>query len=345
MSAINIKNRHQAYLQVRRQLERSFGSKFKEATWSRMLASGMVREYAAGDVSLVDLSSYAEEALEFQRELGLEFQRELGLEISPEHEEGGEDAANVGPGEDPSRPARPRFAVELPGREQKRATVLLEIQMRQAAEHPDVVRFRDEHLEGRLLSADGAETYFDPGLRAGTSDQELAKLGRRLGRDYGWHRDDAAWFVLTGEPPTLHPLATDFFMNESIYGPSYCVLTLRAAPWIPPEEIEKAFVEMRDQVRGAAGPGMVGEQRLEVLRFVEEACAKCGQRPNFRTLLKMWNQEHPHWSYNDYRALSKAYREARQEVLYPEYHSPRRESTPNMERQEARNRRLFEKRR
>jgi hypothetical protein len=82
---------------------------------------------------------------------------------------------------------------------------------------------------------------------------------------------------------------------------------------------------MRDQVRGGSGPGAVGKQRLDVLRFVEEQRAEHGRRPNFEALLQIWNQEHPHWAYADYRALSKAYREAYQEVVYPKYQMPHAE--------------------
>jgi len=90
-------------------------------------------------------------------------------------------------------------------------------------------------------------------------------------------------------------------MHQSKYGPSYCNITLHVAPWIPSEEVERAFVRARDEVRGGSGPGTVGKRRLDVLRFVEEH-AKRGRRPNFEELLQMWNGEHPHWPYTDYRA-------------------------------------------
>lgn len=121
-----------------------------------------------------------------------------------------------------------------------------------------------------------------------------------------------------------------------MYGPSYCELTLHAAPWVPAKEVKKAFERMRDQVRGGSGPGTVGLQRLELLRFVEER-AKRGRPIGGPALLEMWKQKYPRWSYTDYRALLKAYRETRQEVIYPEYHGPDRAKTPNMERQAARN--------
>ena len=114
-------------------------------------------------------------------------------------------------------------------------------------------------------------------------------------------------------------------MHWSKYGPSHCEITLQVAPWIPSEEVEKAFVQAQDGVRGGSGPGTVGERRLEGLRIVEEEYAKQERRPTFEELLQMWNREHPRWPYADYRALSKAYREAYQEVFHPRYQTPSEE--------------------
>jgi hypothetical protein len=214
---------------------------------------------------------------------------------------------------------RPGFAIKLAERESKRADVLLKISMRQAAERPDVKRFRNERLGGQRLFYDEAEAYISPGMDGEITDRELADRGRRLKRDYGWRRDDAAWFVLAGSTPRLRPLAVNGSMHQSRHGPSYCKITLEVAPWVRSEEVKKAFVQIRDQMRGGSGPGTVSEQRLEVLRFVEEERSKPGQRLNGTNLVEMWNREYPHWSYANYRAFLKAYRK---EVIYPEYHLP-----------------------
>jgi hypothetical protein len=314
-------------------LEGSLRGKFLESHWTR-LQRDAVRDYFNDLLSWDELKRLAKDSLDFQRES----EREV-LEMHGMLEESENDDSDSDGGRQRRSGFAPTFDIELPKREQKRAAVLLEIQVQQAAEHPDVVQFRSEYLGGRLLSAGDAETYIAPGPRGEITDRALARIGRRLARDFGWHRDDAAWFVLTGQPPALRPLAVDAFMTESIFGPSYCRITLHAAPWVPPEVVERAFVQMRDQVRRGLGPGTVGEQRLEVLRFVEEERAKPGRRPSFEALLETWNRKYPHWAYADYRALSKAYREARQQVVYPEYAHPHRAKTPNMERQEARHRR------
>lgn len=293
-----------------------------------------MNEYLGDELSYEDLKGLAEENLKYQRELERELRGESGLsgeDASSETEE----AANSTTKRDSGV-----FAVALPEREQKRATVLLAIQMRRAGEHPDVRDFRDARLGGGLLSVNDAEAYFQPGPKGSISDDKLADLARRLGTYYNWHQDDAAWFVLTGEAPTLHPLAVDFYTHTSVYGPGYGEITLHVEPWIPADEVKKAFLNARDRLRSGAGPGTVSVQRLEVLRFVEEEVAKRGHRSPFPKMFEMWNKRYPGWSYADYTAFSKAYREARQEVLYPKYDVPQREQTPNMERQEARNRQL-----
>jgi hypothetical protein len=307
------KNGHQEdFIRERQLLEGSLGGRFRETTWRRILDSGSVRDYLNGTEDWDDVRSFAQEQLTYQRELEREM---LGPQEQTDNV-GSDDAGDV------AKPER-TFVIKLPEREKKRADVLLKIWMRKAAARPDVKRFRSERLGDQRLYFDDAEAFFSSGLlqeQEEITDWELADLARRLERDYGWRQDDAAWFVLTNRPPRLRPLAADVSMSESpLYGLSHCKITLHVVPWVPSEVVERAFVQVRDQVRGASGPGTVGEQRLEVLRFVEEQRAKHGRRPKFEDLLQIWNQEHPHWVYADYRALAKAYRQAYREVVYPKY--------------------------
>jgi hypothetical protein len=294
-------------------LESTLG-KFRETTWRRILAGGYVQEYLNGDETWDwnSVKGLAQDELKYQRDL----EREV-LELQGKSGE----VSSEGTG-DVARPQHSEtvFTIKLAERERKRADVLLKISMRQAAEHPDVKRFRDERLGGQRVLFDEAQAFISPGLSEEITDRELADLARRLERDYGWRRNDAAWFVLNGAVPRLRPLTTRASMHRSKHGTSSCEITLQVAPWIPSEEVEKAFTQMRDQVRRSSGPGTVGERRLEVLRFVEEQRAEDGRRPNFEELLQVWNREYPRWAYADYRALSKAYREAFQEVVHPEYH-------------------------
>ncbi len=334
---MNNENEHTGKKEIRRKLEGSLRGKFHEATWKRLWRDAREDfcEYLKSSGSQKDdsfgtLRDLAEEKLEYQRELEREVLETQGLLKESLDGSGGD------PDDSGRRGVSPTFSVELPERERLRAAVLLEVQMRQAAEHPEVKDFRDRELGGRLLSAEEAEVYFRPHPRQSIADEALADLARRLKEHYGWHQDDAAWFVLTGDTPTFHPLDVSFHLSESSYGPNYGEITLHVTPWVPASEVKKAFLEARDRMRGGAGPGTVSKQRLKVLRFVEEESAKSGQRPPYPALCEGWNQKKPEGVYADYRAFRSAYREARKEVLYPDYRLPDRESTPNIERLQVR---------
>lgn len=326
------KNRHQDEIRLRNRLENALG-RFDETSWEIMLEDGVVQDHLDGrdDMDWNELRGYGERVLGRQRK----YEREHWERWKPPEELREESSAGASATVTGGH-SQPVFDVELPQREKKRAAVLLEIQIRQAAKHPDVEDFRDRRLEGRLLSTEEAEAYFRSGVRGSITDEGLANLGSRLRQYHGWHQDDAAWFVLTGEPPAFHPLSASFHDSASVYGPNHGEITLHVAPWVPSEEVKKVFLEARDQMRAGAGPGTVSEQRLEVLRFVEEERAKSARRPTFSALCEAWNQQNPYWAYSDYTNFSKAYREARKEVLYPDYQLPLREPTPNIERQQAR---------
>jgi hypothetical protein len=319
---MSIENRHHDLMRVWSRLEGTLRARLHDATRARL--EGVVREHLddPNTTPWETVRELAEEALDFQRQHEQEVLESHGLTRVPQRDVSGETLGSA-------RPERiePNFRTELPERERLRADVLLKIGMRRAAERPDVKRFREERLGGQRVLYDEAVAFISPTWPEEIRDWELADLARWLERDYGWRQDDAAWFVLNGAAPRLLPLNTDVSMlrvsgHEPAHSPSYCEISLQVAPWIPSEVVEKAFVQARDWVRGGSGPGTVSIRKLEVLRFVEDERAEDGRRPTFETLLEKWNQEYPSWIYANYRALSKAYREAYQEVFYPRYQMP-----------------------
>lgn len=319
-------------------LENSLLGRFHETFWEVLRRDGAeeITNYLGSSGSQKEayfqaLRDLGEEKLELQHKHEREVLETRGLSKEDANDDSEKDSGGPGPRRLPLA-----FSVELKKRERLRAAVLLEIRMRGAAEHPDVKDFRDRGLGGRLLSADEAEAYFRPHPRQSIADEALADLAQRLEKYYGWHRDDAAWFVLTGDPPTFRPLAASFRNRNSIYGPSYGEITLHVAPWIPAAEVKQAYLQAQNMVRGGEARGVVSEQRLMVLRFVEKERAKREQQTPLKALFELWNQKHPRWAYADYTAFSKAYRVARSEVLYPAYFFPLREPTPNIERLKAR---------
>jgi hypothetical protein len=323
---MNKENRHPSELvAMRTWLHRSIGGELYDAMWDRLQGLGVVKDYlnAKGtpeeEDARTELQVLAKDVLEEQRKLEIQVLQKHGkLEESPGGVSSEGSEGSKLPEKGPYLPA-----IQLPPREKRRADALLKVAMRLAAERPDVKRFRNERLGGQLLLYDDTYAFISPGLQDEIKDRELAQLAYQLERDYGWRRDDAAWFVVSGRPPRLRPLTADVSTHMfTQYGPNHCEITIHAAPWIPSEVVERAFIQVRDQLRGGSGPGTVGERRLEVLRFVEEQRAQHGRRPKFEELLQMWNKKQPHWAYDDYRALSKAYREAYREVVYPIYQRP-----------------------
>jgi len=308
-------------------LQGTLRGKFDDGTWAWF--QHRAHEYLDDPIHLPweDLVGLAEDALVIQRQHEREVLEKHGLTKETKEDVSRYDLVS-------SEPKRfePILRTKLPEREKRRADVQLKIGMRQAAERPDVKRFREERLGGQRVLYDEAEAFISPTWPEEIRDWELADLARRLERDYSWRQDDAAWFVLNGAAPRLLPLKTRVSMlrvsgHQPAHSSSYCEITLQVAPWIPSEVVEKAFVQAREWVRGGSGPGTVSVRRLEVLRFVEEEYARRELQPTFEELLHLWNQEHPRWPYTDYRALSKAYREAYQEVFYPRYQMPNAEST------------------
>jgi hypothetical protein len=312
---------------VRRLLEGTHREKFDEGTWAWF--QYRAHEHLDDPIRLPweDLVGLAEDALIIQRQHEREVLEKHGLTRETK-----EDLSRYDLGSSEPKRFEPTFRTNLPEREKLRADVQLKIGMRQAAERLDVKGFRQERLGGQRVIHDEAEAFISPTWPEEIRDQELADLARRLERDYGWRQDDAARFVLNGAAPRHSPLKTRVSRlrisgPQLTRGPNSCEITLQVAPWIPSEVVKKAFVQARDWVRGGSEPGTVSVRRLEVLRFVEEHRTEDGRRPNFEALLEKWNQEHPQCAYTDYRALSKAYREAYQEVVHPRYQMQNVQST------------------
>jgi hypothetical protein len=311
-------SRHQDLIRVRYLLQSTLREKFDDGTWAWF--QYRAHEHLDDLIRLPweDLVGLAEDALIIQRQHEREVLEKHGLTRETKLEVSSDDLRGPKPG-----PVERTLRTGLPEREKRRTEALLTIEMREAAERPDVRRFRAERLGGQRVLYDEAEAFISPaGWPGEITDWELADLAEQLERDYGWRRNDAAWFVLNGAVPRLHPLTTRVSMRRGNLGPGYFKITIEAAPWIPAEVVQKAFLQARDGLRGGSGPATVGERKLEVLRFVEEKYSKRKRRPTFEELLPEWNREHPRWAYGDYRALSKAYREACREVFNPKYQMP-----------------------
>jgi hypothetical protein len=65
---------------------------------------------------------------------------------------------------------------------------------------------------------------------------------------FGWKQEEAVWFVLTGETPQLKSLSVRLKVKGARTGVPLWSVTINAAPWVPQEEVERAFGRMQQQI-------------------------------------------------------------------------------------------------
>jgi hypothetical protein len=196
-----------------------------------------------------------------------------------------------------------------------------------AAEHPQVLAFREEALGGSFsLTYKQALRYVDQDGNVREDApyaQELKALTEMLARSCLWRVDDASWFVLTGSytPPIATP-TVEKRIAKIEGGPEIGTITLTVEPWLPAEKVaemyKKAQREMLDKK-----PHQVSRSRLRLLEFVEA----WGEGTTWRECMDSWNEHNSEEKYEDVRNFSKAYRQVRALVLEPGYHVARKDQT------------------
>lgn len=180
---------------------------------------------------------------------------------------------------------------------------------------------------------------------------ELRRLGELLTSVYGWRREDAIWFVLTGEAPYMNPLEVNASLLTGYpQSPPVSTITLEVAPWMPVDSIERTYREIQQQVlKGDSSKGNIKEPRiLAVFHFVTEQTRVHGEQLGCQTLFDRWNEKYPEgheWHYEkspghrgDRRLenFRRDFRRAREVVMSPEYEFPERQvNTRIEERQEG----------
>jgi hypothetical protein len=144
-------------------------------------------------------------------------------------------------------------------------------------------------------------------LWPGSVVDELYDLSVALANAFDWALDPgnlegtrplsrtAAWFVLTGEAPPVHPIEARW---EPKHGSSHLNpqwrIRLTIPPWLPEEETLLAFRLLRkERTRGLMLPKEA--RTLEVARFVWERERLDGYRepPPWKAWFVRWNEENP----------------------------------------------------
>jgi hypothetical protein len=130
---------------------------------------------------------------------------------------------------------------------------------------------------------------------------DLRKVCNRLTKAHPWDIDEAIWFVLTDETPSVRPIVSKI---NSSWVPDTRVqttLSLTIQPWVPPETVAAVYRQIQEEVLGGKC-GRIGEKNLRLLEFATERTNKFGRLPRGDVLVQSWDRKwrstHPEWCYD-----------------------------------------------
>ena len=126
----------------------------------------------------------------------------------------------------------------------------------------------------------------------------------------GWSKDAAAKFLLTGVAPLAtqvplvplaQPIDAKLKIEENKYLGSQRRIKFNISPWVPAEEVARAYKRMQKQVLEGRNR-QPSPKTLEVACFVwEEERRHEYKSPSWPVLCDRWNKEHPKDQFKDYR--------------------------------------------
>ncbi len=191
------------------------------------------------------------------------------------------------PGRKPRRELEERRASE---RTREHAAAVARLVARHATEREDVAEARRRFVGERPASPERARYLLaseDFRARGGGLDGVVENLSAA----YGWARDDALWFLLTGDPPQTDPLEVEIVrLGDDPHAPS--AIRIVAFPGTPAEEVAAAYrAAQYDFLGGDNRPA--GDKALELFRFVTTEQATAEDRPSARELMERWNRRYP----------------------------------------------------
>jgi hypothetical protein len=145
----------------------------------------------------------------------------------------------------------------------------------------------------------------DPGEVLVPHDGPLWASARRLATFYRWTESAAAWFLLAGEPPTLHAVAAQINTSEG-EGPLGATITITALPHASDESVAETFKKARLLLEGGRGPS--GLRRRFAAEFVKQETVRAGgKRPPWEKLRIGLNATvPPEWRYGSDAELARA---------------------------------------
>ena len=193
----------------------------------------------------------------------------------------------------------------------KRAEAISEVWAALADDRPDVTEYRQAVLRGGAMSPEEAtKVVAAPEAVLGELRAlELDKLRSILANDYyGWDKQGAVWYVLTGEAPRLRPVRIRARGKAPVahYVPLQYDVNFSVLPWVPAEEVENAYRTVQRQLLD--GPlrksaPRTGARVLEVVQFWWERFRANGQMPSWRDSCELWNLTHPEKQFKTWRSF------------------------------------------
>lgn len=298
------------------------GRKVSDAAWDDLVARLYVEDARIQDSGEEQVAVIVEAIDQLKTMWGSGKDPEAGNEEPPEDEE------RVG-----TTTYQGKFAPEITDAERERASLMTEAQVRVASTDPRVESFRRRYLSDGPLLAERAEAFLEA-----QDTPELDALAGHLQTFHGWHKGEATWWVLTGEPPGSRPVKVSYRSATSWYSPDLYLITIEAPPWISPETFQGAFAEMRRRMQTERKPPEA--RTIRVVRFVEALRHDpASKRLTFAEMWRRWNQTHHDEAFPKPRTFETAYRRTAR-ILDRKYNTAiEREETPELRRQQARHRR------
>jgi hypothetical protein len=163
----------------------------------------------------------------------------------------------------------------------------------------DVLSFDEEILP---TTKEGLVLFFQKEV------SDLGDLSSRLAALYPWKAEDAAWFVLTGEPPDVVSVSLSYHASRRTFTSTF-------APWISENTIRRIYRRARDRAHGVENR-QPGSKALAVLRFVSERTPPA-EKLRWTELVRDWNQDNDipaPWRFKSVSAFRKLYQRTEQRV-------------------------------
>ena len=283
---------------IRRQAERKLGHRLADATWEHLEELGYVADFELGETQLIDDL------------VGLARICERSIRSSRQKEDGESRSVHV---------EEPDYQPHI------RATILSEVVAEDATKDPEVIRFRNEVLRGKLMSAEEAAQWVrhhtvvppeDRGEREHLGHEDttllrLEELAHHLNVLYSWSVESAIAFVLTGYPPMMPPienrLVTRIILQREEASIRLTRVVLNIDPFEKPTRVAEYYSQIRKTLLGKL-------PRKQSVRDMRLAVFTYGECPGMS-----WEQKRMAWNVvareNDWKPASDDRRNFRRDAL------------------------------